>query len=36
VAGFIREVSGPYNAGAVAETAMLAAVFVNVNIDECG
>jgi hypothetical protein len=36
VAGFIREVSGPYNAGITAETAMLAAVFVNVNIDERG
>jgi hypothetical protein len=29
-------VSGPYNAGITAETAMLAADFVNVNIDECG
>jgi hypothetical protein len=36
VAGFIREVPGPYNAGITAETAMLGAGFVNVNIDECG
>jgi hypothetical protein len=36
VAGFIREVSCPYNAVIGAETAMPAAFFVNVNIDECG
>jgi hypothetical protein len=36
VAGFIREVSGPYNAAVRAETAMPATVFVNVNIDERG
>jgi hypothetical protein len=36
VAGFIREVGAPYNAAVGAETAMQAAVFVNVNIDERG